>query len=96
LKLAEAADASNHAIGSRALEQSAIADFDGDGIADLAIPSLDRRAVRLIAFRGGVREIARVLLPAAVATNFARIEDQPRKPILVLGLVNGALVAIRD
>ena len=49
-KVAELPDAANHIAGTRAIDMSAVADFDGDGIADLAVPSLDRKSLRLVAF----------------------------------------------
>jgi hypothetical protein len=81
-KVAETGDTSNHAIGSRNLGQSAVGDFNGDGVADLAIPSFDRRAIRLLSFRGGVREIARIKLPAPVTTNFIALASQGLPEIL--------------
>jgi hypothetical protein len=90
LKIAETRDTSNHAIGSRALGQSAAADFDGDGVADLAIPSFDRRAIRLLSFRGGVREIARIKLPAPVTTNFIALASRSL-PEILFGTVDGKL-----
>jgi hypothetical protein len=90
LKIAETRDTSNHAIGSRALGQSAVADFDGDGVADLAIPSFDRRAIRLLSFRGGVREIARIKLPAPVTTNFIALASRSL-PEILFGTVDGKL-----
>ena len=90
LKVAETRDTSNHAIGSRALGQSAVADFDGDGVVDLAIPSFDRRAIRLLSFRGGVREIARIKLPAPVTTNFIAFASRGL-PEILFGTADGML-----
>ena len=50
-KVIEIADVSNYFIGSRALGLSWTADFDGDGHPDLAVPSLDRRTLRIIGLR---------------------------------------------
>jgi hypothetical protein len=91
----ELADVSNHVIGSRTLGMSAVADFDHDGRPDLAIPSFDRRALRLIAFAPGPRELARVPLPARAATDFALLKDMAGRPAVLLGLENGALVIAR-
>ena len=90
LKVAETGDTSNHAIGSRNLDQSTVGDFDGDGVADLAIPSFDRRSIRLLSFRGGIREIARIKLPAPAATNFIALASQG-SPEILLGTADGKL-----
>jgi hypothetical protein len=92
-KIAETRDTSNHAIGSRSLKLSAVADFDGDGVADLAIPSFDRRSIRLLSFKGGIREIARLALPAPVTTDFVLLQGTP--PGILLGLANGELIRLR-
>lgn len=93
-KSAELPDVSNHVIGSRVLGMSAVADFDGDGRADLALPSLDRRALRLIGFGPQPRDIARVPLPARIVTNIA-VARIGGHPVLVMGLENGALALVR-
>lgn len=90
---AEVMDVSNHVIGSRALSLDATADFDDDGRPDLAIPSFDRRALRLIAFAPSVRNIERIALPAAVSTDFALIRIEGR-PAVLIGLDDGRLVLV--
>ena len=94
-KTAEVADTSNHVIGSRALGLSATADFDRDGQPDLAVPSLDRRSLRLIAFSPSARDIAHVAMPARIATDFATVQRQGR-PAILLGLENGQLVLVHE
>lgn len=95
-KTAEVPDVCNHVIGSRALELSATADFDGDGKPDLAIPSFDRRSLRLIAFSPAVRDIARVALPGrVVTTDLALVQLQGRLAVLA-GLDNGQVVLVHD
>ena len=94
-KTAEVPDVSNHVIGSRALGMSATADFDGDGRLDLAIPSFDRRTLRLIAFTPHPRDIARVSLPARVATNIGAIVFRDRLALIV-GLENGQIILVHD
>jgi hypothetical protein len=88
VKVSEISDTSNHAIGSRNLGQSAVGDFNGDGIDDLAIPSFNRRAIRLLSFCGGIREIARLALPAPVTTNFVQISGSPE---FLFGTADGKL-----
>lgn len=87
-------DVSNHAVGSRHFRLSAIADFDGDGISDLAIPSFDRRSLRLLAFRDGrVREIDRIALPAVAAENF-EIGRQAGRLAIRVGLNGGRSILV--
>ena len=85
---------SNHFIGSRALRMSAVADFNGDGIADLAVPSFDRRTLRLIGFKGKVRDIARIALPARAATNMGLLNVRGA-PALAIGLEDGRLIVVQ-
>lgn len=94
-KSGELGDAANHIAGTRAIDMSAVADFDGDGIADLAVPSLDRKRLRLIAFVPDAHEIASVPLPAKAVTDFGLITTKSGAPALALGLADGALVLVR-
>jgi hypothetical protein len=93
-KVAEVDDVANHFIGSRALGMHWTADFDGDGHPDLAVPSLDRKALRIIGFAPGVRDIARVALPARIVTNLGAVMRDGRLAVLA-GLEDGSLVLIR-
>jgi hypothetical protein len=94
-KTAEVSDVCNHVIGSLALELSATADFDRDGKPDLAIPSFDRRSLRLIAFSPAIRDIARVALPGRVVADLALVRLQGRLAVLA-GLDNGQVVLVHD
>ncbi|MFE1603156.1 FG-GAP repeat domain-containing protein [Methylobacterium sp. ID0610] len=45
-------------------ESAAVADIDGDGVPEVAVPTRDRTALALVSLRGGISERARVTLPA--------------------------------
>jgi hypothetical protein len=96
-KSAGLADTANHIAGTRALHMSAAADFDGDGILDLALPSLDRSRLRLIAFApkdSKPHEIASVALPAKAVTNIGLVAIEGSPPALAVGLADGSLALI--
>lgn len=58
---------SNHVIGSREMRLSAIADMDGNGFVDVALPSNDRKVLRMIGFQDGkLVEIDRVKVPSRI------------------------------
>lgn len=69
-EIASLPDASNHVIGSTHLRLSAVADFDGDGVADLAIPTKDRKYLRFLTFKGGARELGRKPIESKAAHDF--------------------------
>jgi hypothetical protein len=73
---------------------SAAADFDGDRVLDLAVPSLDRSKLRLLSFMPA-HEIASVALPAQAVTNLGLIPIENSPPAVVVGLADGSLVAVR-
>lgn len=95
-KTGELADTANHIAGSRAIDMSVAADFDGDRIPDLAIPSLDRTRLRLISFVPEAREIASIALPAKAVTNLARVGTEQGAPAIALGLADGTLALVRQ
>ncbi len=94
-KTAELPDIANHIAGTRAIDMSAVADFDGDGVADIAAPSLDRSRLRIVSFAPKAREIASVPLPAKAVTNLALVAESTGPPAIALGLADGSLVVIR-
>jgi hypothetical protein len=63
---------SNHFIGSRALSLSATLDANNDGTPDIVVPSADRRALRVISMKGGLKELRRIELGAPVSGNIMR------------------------
>ena len=85
---------SNHVFGSTELAMSAVADVNGDPIADLVLPDAERRSLRMVsAARGRLRELARVPLDGAVATAIGVVTVDDR-PVFLLGLEDGRLVAV--
>ncbi|MEM8749946.1 MAG: hypothetical protein AAGF28_06560 [Pseudomonadota bacterium] len=86
---------SNHAIGSREQNLSAVVDIDRDGVDDLALPSADRRALRLVKVTGaGIEDLAVIPLPGEVSsTIFAKGEGQNVE--FTLGLTNGKVVRVQ-
>ena len=93
-KTAELPDAANHIAGSRALDMAAVADFNADNLADLAIPSLDRTRLRIVSFAPSAREIASIALPAKAETNLGLLKGV-MAPAVALGLADGSLVVVQ-
>lgn len=59
---------STHVIGSTVLEMAAIFDVDGDGIADILLPSQDRKSLAGLSLAGGgLREVARIGVDGRIA-----------------------------
>ena len=94
-KAAALPDITNHIAGTRAIDMAAVADFDGDGIIDIAAPSLDRSRLRLVSFSPQPREIADVALPAKAITNIGLLVDKSGPPAIAVGLADGSLALIR-
>lgn len=88
---------SNHFIGSRIQNMSAIADFDGDGIADLALPSANRKAIRVISFaEGKVTEPLNMKLPDQIVTEMITVKPfGENRNAIIVGLNNGQVALIR-
>jgi hypothetical protein len=93
-KTLELSDVANHIAGSRALDMAAVADFNGDNLADLAIPSLDRTRLRIVSFSPRVQELASIALPAKAATNLGLLKGVTA-PAVAFGLADGSLVVVR-
>ena len=88
VEIANMADASNHVIGSPHLGLSTVADFDGDGVADLAVPTRDRTALRFLSFRGGVHELGRKPLTSPATGDFT-LRRVSGRPVVVVSSGNG-------
>jgi len=94
-KIAEIGDAANHIAGTTNMHMSGTADFDGDGKADLVVPSFDLSRLRLIGFVPDAHEIAGITLPAKAATDLGLVEMKEGPPAIAVGLANGTLVVAR-
>jgi len=92
INVAEMWGFSNHAIGSRDQELSAVVDWDGDGIMDLLVPDESRRAIRVISFASGkMRELADHPLSSGVAGNFQLLDG----PMVRVPLKDGTVAELR-
>ena len=87
--IAKTDDVSNHVRGSAHQGLSAVADFNGDGRADIAIPSQDRRSLRFLTLRRGeLVELGDATLPAPAAENFSIVQVDGR-PAVKIGVAGG-------
>jgi hypothetical protein len=93
-KIATLSDTANHIAGTRAIDMAAVADFDGDKIPDIAIPSLDRNQLRIVTFVPDARTIASVALPAKAVTNLGLLAESAGPPAIAVGLSDGTLAII--
>lgn len=85
---------SNHEIGSRELGLSAVADIDEDGDWELALPSFDRRALRIVGFEEGVLvEVGHAPLPGRVVTAIGALGDG-EETRFIIGLDDGSVVEV--
>jgi hypothetical protein len=85
---------SNHAIGAREQRLSAALDLDGDGVPELAVPSADRKRLRLVGFKdGALRDLADIPLPARVERAIV-VEETARGPAMLLGLADGGVYRV--
>lgn len=87
---------SNHVTGSRVLNMSVSANFDGLGKVDLAIPGARRDVLRIISLDGGmVAEPAHLRLPGRVVTEMVSIVHNGR-PAIIAGLDTGMVVLVSN
>ncbi len=76
---------------------SVVTDVDGDGIADIILPSLDRGQLAVVSFAGGKkRELGAVRQQSAIVTSIIAADfDGNGVSELIFGLENGTLIVIR-
>lgn len=90
----EAKGYSNHALGSTALDNAAAFDLDGDGTAELAIPTLDRGSLAVLSLKGGIKELRRIALPSPVSRGLA-VLGAGKDAHLLVGLEDGRVALVR-
>lgn len=85
---------SNHVIGSREMRLSAVADINGGGLLDLALPADDRSILRIVGFgNNGLTERAAAQLPARIDKAIA-VEGSGQDLRFIVGLENGEVYAV--
>lgn len=83
---------SNHAIGSPEMRLSAMADLDGDGFVEVALPSADRRSLKITSMASGrIEVLAEVALPARIDKAIAYGNGG-----FVVGLASGQVGRVLD
>jgi hypothetical protein len=85
---------SNHKIGATELRLSAVADVNGDGRMDLALPSDDRRRLRIVGFVGRqLAEVASAELSSRIDKAIA-LRGSGQDVRFVVGLENGEVYEV--
>lgn len=83
---------SNHAFGQAAQDLAAAIDL-GRG-AELAVPTLDRRSLAILSFKGGIVERGRIALPGAALTGVA-VLGRGRDAHILVGLEEGRIADVK-
>lgn len=94
IKVGEKPGFSNHVIGSTEMRLSAVADINGDTIPDLALPSVDRRDLRVVGFNNGrLIEHGKASLPTAIDKAVAT-SGAGRTARFIVGLRSGDVYSV--
>ena len=84
---------SNHAIGSPEQRMSAVADIDGDGDMEIAVPDDSRTTLRIIDYRGGLTEVASIDLPQRIIGPVLT-EGEGADARFIIRLRDGVIIAV--
>lgn len=89
---------SNHFIGSRNLNLSYVADVNGDGKPDIAVPGASRRALRIMSLTDNkLSQLASIPLSHRITQNIGYLPHPTKQiPLFLLGLSNGQLLAVSN
>lgn len=94
VKAGEMSGFSNHVVGSTEMRLSAIADVNGDGAADIAVPSADRRQLRVVGFDNGrLTDRGTANLPTAIDKAIG-VAGSGQATRFIVGLRSGEVYAI--
>ena len=88
---------STHFIGSRVLGMSAIMDVNDDGVADIVLPSLNRRTLRAVTLaHGAFKTLEAVHHESPIETAIVTADIDGRGGLdLIYGLADGSIILIR-
>ena len=82
---------SDHVFGASELRLSASADLNGDGSAELALPSSDRKALRIMGFtKNGLKQLGTVDLPLPIDKAIG-VEGTGKDTAFIVGLEDGSV-----
>ncbi len=85
---------SNHAIGSRELGLSAVADLNGDGIAEVIVPDTSRNDMTIVSFAGAAPKVLAKISPPGRIAHRVVIQDldDDMKPEIIFASSDHKLV----
>ena len=87
---------SNHVLGSTELRLSATADVDGDGQPELALPSQDRKSLRIMGFAAGkLGEVGKADLAAPINKAIA-VSGKGKETVFTVGLEDGTVWQVKQ
>ena len=87
---------SNHFIGSREQRLSAVGDIDGNGVADMVLPSANRRSLRMVGFIKAKPAILHQIELSQPIDKAIYLEGRGSNTIITLGLADHSTVAVHQ